>query len=80
MTGFRTNQKAIPHDSHLCCTLMSPSPATTWPTGSICSLWQAGHRRARVSGSFASGEDMGRHRSMPRRAPGALAASEPLGH
>ena len=64
MIGLRTNQNAIPHASQRCSTLMSPSPALTWPTGAMSSLWQVGHRRSRVSGNSASGVGMGPQPSM----------------
>jgi hypothetical protein len=47
---LRTNKNAVPHVSHRCSVLIIPPTPKTWPACRICSLWQAGHWRSRVSG------------------------------
>jgi hypothetical protein len=78
VSGFRTKKNATPHVSQRCSTRINPFPATTWPTGSIASLWQAGHRRSRVSGSGASGGGMARHRSMGTAAVNVADPTQPM--
>ena len=78
MIGLRTNQNPIPHDSHRCRTLTSPSPAMTWPTGAISSLWKPGHRRSRVWGSSGSGSGRGRNPSPGSPAVNVVYPTHPM--
>ena len=75
--ALRTKTNRVLHRSHRCSTRISPSEALTWPAGVIASLWQAGHRRSRVSGSAASEGGMGRHRNTAGGTAGLAEASEP---
>ena len=59
MIGLRTNQNPIPHDSHRCRTLTSPSPAMTWPTGAICFALEAGTSALARLGQLGIGQRQG---------------------
>ena len=52
----RTNQNAVPHIAHRCSDLTIIPSEATLPAFTIRSLWQAGQRRSRVSGSSGSGD------------------------